>query len=266
MADPTLFPPAQVRPANTHSERVSRAKAHAHTHDVAGRQKLDAARKCGEELIALKSEVRPGEFLATLRTLWPELSIRTAQYWMAVARNWKAIQNAKSLPEAEEIALADADALEEETLKPESNETRNPAHQTSQSSECETSKTNSGSKLKTGTPVKPTTGPPSPPPPPTPETSVDRTRRIMMEILDQLSQVSFRIEDAIKSAHGPQMLELAEELKVEVRKEYQGETDRFDRESDTKGERHYYPEPLLALVEWVTTFESRLANPAEVDF
>lgn len=131
MPDPTLSPPAQVRPAHSASERVNRAKVYAHAYEVAGRQCSTAARAAGAELIALKDELPPGEFISTLATMWPDLASRTAQRWMSVARNWKKIHAAATLVEAEEIAWEGEEAMD----MPHKYDTV--SHPTGQNDECE---------------------------------------------------------------------------------------------------------------------------------
>jgi hypothetical protein len=247
--DPKLFAQAaEVRPAHTASERVSRAMAYSHAAHVHGMQRLDAMRKAGLEMIALMEELPKGTFGAFTREKMPNTPPRTIRYWMSAARNWKRIQNAATHAEADEIML-EGDEPDELPDDPGA------ATVAADAGKNDEKKTKRGKKV-----------PAAPPAPPKPETPVERVKRHVSALLDKLAEINLDMEDVIRTPVGLAALEVAEELKVKIDQEFRGQEDRFGRESDTKGERHYYPQPVKELIQWWTAYLNRLENPTEVDF
>lgn len=240
-------PPAVVQSAEDLAKVCEEAKAHKHTHEVTGRQSLDAFRRLGKSLIKIKEMVPHGEFEKTVTTRIG-VSPRVAQRAMRVVRHWDEVHSCETIEEA--LAWV-ADTKEDDPKA--SSETLLTGHEKAGSGR----KSNS-SKKKDEKPVSPIL--------PTTETPVERVQRKINEIVEQLTDVTVQIGDVLKSPIGIQMLSLADELRVEIKKEFVGEEDKFGRASDIRGERHLYPVPLLKMVEFLTTFSSRLANPSEVDF
>lgn len=239
-------PPAVVQSAEDLTRVCEEAKAHKHTHEVTGRQSLDAFRRLGKSLIKIKEMVPHGEFEKTVTTRIG-VSPRVAQRAMRVVRHWDEVHSCETIEEA--LAWV-ADTKEDDPKA--SSETLLTGHEKASSGR----KSNSSKKKEEQAPSTP----------PAPESPVERVKRKVTGILDQLAELNLGMEDIIKMPVGMQALQVAEELQVQVVQEFQGEEDRFGRSSDTKGERHYYPVPVKQLIQWWTTYLGRLDNPAEVDF
>lgn len=270
MADLFSGPPAVVKPAEDLSAIFARAKIGYHKMEVAKRQMLDGANEAGKELIKARAMVPFGQWLPTLAKYWPNISLATVYNCIKIAENWRKVCQCETIREALSLIAEGED--EQETQAPQISSVGNLSG---------TPNPNSGQGMNTQPPSEPqpasniganSTSPPSAPSPPSPpvpppvRTKAEQIKAKLEQVREHLSEANFGLSAVATGPMGPLMLQLAEEMGMVVTKEFHGDRDRFDRESQIHGERVYFWQDIEKFGRLLDAVAVKLERGEEMEF